>query len=268
MIRKTEGNVITISFDSIHEVVQFLKNTKRTSFYQRNHTSDEISGWCTNFTGTKSFDEAMELLLHGWNQGAETLNKKLTTVNKQDAPIQVSRTIYDVAGYQACVPRYLQGIPTNMINHRIVTQKQKVVDVVRDTGYAGSIKAETMLNKGLEALNVVNALEKQGTRCNLYVSVICKKSEFSKKLVNIQIRIKSSAQRLNVKQIAFPLAHPAFSRRIVFGLIERLHETKDNGSGYGVTVNLEEAKQCFHNTYFLYRKSLIDYSELDELYIK
>lgn len=268
MIRKTEGNVTTISFESIHEVVQFLKNTKRTPFYQTAHSSDKISGWETKFTGTRTFDEAMELLLHGWNQGAETLNTRLTTANKQDAPIQVSRTIYDVAGYQACVPRYLQGIPTNMINRRIVTQKQKVVDVVRDIGYAGSIKAETMLNKGLEALNVVNTLEKQGTRCNLYVSAICKNDMFSKKLVNIQIRIKSSTQRLNVKQIAFPLAHPAFFRRIVFGLIERLYETKDNGAGYGNTVDLEEAKQCFHNTYFLYRKSLIDYSELDKLYIK
>lgn len=268
MIRKIEGNLITVSFESIHEVVQFLKNTERTSFYQINHSSDEISDWYTDFAGTQTFDEAMELLLHGWNQGAETLNTRLTTVNKQDAPIQVSRTIYDVAGYQACVPRYLQGIPTNMINRRIVTQKQKVVDVVRDIGYSESTKAETMLSKGLEALNVANALEKQGTRCNLYVSAICKKSVFSEKLINIQIRIKSSTQRLNVKQIAFPLAHPAFFRRIVFGLIERLYETKYNGSGYGATVCLEEAKQCFHNTYFLYRKSLIDYSELNELYIK
>lgn len=268
MIRKTEGNLITVSFESIHEAVDFLKNTERTNFYQNYHLSDARSEERTKFSGTKSFEEAMELLLHGWNQGAETLNTRLTTANKQDAPIQVSRTIYDVAGYQACVPRYLQGIPTNMINRRTVTQKQKVVDVVRDIGYAGSIKAETMLNKGLEALNVVNTLEKQGTRCNLYVSAICKNNMFSKKLVNIQIRIKSSTQRLNVKQIAFPLAHPAFFRRIVFGLIERLHETKDNGAGYGSTVDLEEAKQCFHNTYFLYRKSLIDYSELDKLYIK
>lgn len=268
MIKKTDGNVTTVLFDSIQEAVQFLKNTERTSFYQINHSSDEISGWYTDFTGTRTFDEAMELLLHGWNQGAETLDKRLTTINKQDAPIQVSRTIYDVAGYQACVPRYLQGIPTNMINRRIVTQKQKVVDVVRDIGYAGSIKAETMLNKGLEALNMVNTLEKQGTRCNLYVSTICKKCTFDKKLVNIQIRIKSSTQRLNVKQIAFPLAHPAFFRRIVFGLIERMYETKDNGAGYGNAVDLEEAKQCFHNTYFLYRKSLIDYSELNKLYIK
>lgn len=267
MIRKTEKNLITVSFESIHEAVEFLKNTRRTSFYQSYHPSDEKGADRAKFTGTESFDEAMELLLHGWNQGAETLNKRLTTANKNADSIQMARTVYDVAGYQACVPRYLQGIPTNMINRRVVMQKQKTVNVVRDIGYNAGVSSKTMLERGLETLNVVNALEKRGIRCNLYVSCVLREGS-GKAPVNIQVRVKSSSQRMNIKQIAFPLAHPSFFRRIVFGLIERLDETRKFGYGYGICTSYRETKQCFRGQYYLHRDIVINYDDLDKHYIK
>lgn len=130
MKRTTTNNDVNISFNSIAEVVNYIDTVERTPFYKSHHKSDDYN---YNFRGTHSMEEARELLLHGWDDGAKQLKDKL------DAKVNVNnigyrnKTFYDVTGFQCSVPRYLQGIPTNMINNKRVMQKQKVVNITKDT---------------------------------------------------------------------------------------------------------------------------------------
>lgn len=245
MRRKQNGKSTTIIFDSINEVVNYIKKTERTSFYQKYHCSDDSD---YIFRGTKSFKDAEDLLLHGWDEGAKKLNKSIKTVKMAEG--YRMKSVYDVAGFQCSVSRYLQGVPTNMINSKRIIQKNKVVNITKDFGYAGSVGADTMLQEGKKALDMVNKIESMGTRCNLYVSFV---SRTGYGFVDVRIKIKDSSQRLNVKQTAFPLAHPSMFRRITFALIERLEECKDFGQGYGKCTDWEDVKHLYKGEYYIPR---------------
>ena len=124
MVRKYYNNKkdVKIIFNSLSEVVKFNREAERTSYYRGYHASDEASSSRDRFTGTHSYEEAEDLLLHGWDEMAKELTEKLGNV-KANSNKYKNKTICNVSGYQACVPRYLQGIPTNMIsNKRIVTK--------------------------------------------------------------------------------------------------------------------------------------------------
>jgi hypothetical protein len=71
--------------------------------------------------------------------------------------------------------------------------------------------------------------------------------------VDIRIKVKDSSQRMNLKQLAFPLAHPSMFRRIVFALIERLEDCKNFGEGYGWCTNWEEVKHLYKGEYYVPR---------------
>lgn len=249
MKRTETNNNINISFNSIADVVNYIDTTERTLFYQRYHASDSNN---YGFTGTHSMEEAMELLFHGWEDGAKQLKNKL------DAKVNVNnngyrnKAFYDIAGFQCSVPRYLQGIPTNMINNKRVVQKQKVVNITKDFGYSGATSTQTMMRESVKFLQAVDKLEKQGVRCNVFVSVVTRSGK-SKGYIDIRVKVKDSSQRMNLKQLAFPLAHPSMFRRIVFALIERLEDCKLFGHGYGQCTNWEDVKHLYKGEYYVPR---------------
>lgn len=245
---ETNGNV-NISFNSIADVVNYIDTTERTLFYQRYHKSDDTNYY---FRGTRTMEEARELLFHGWDDGAKQLKNKL------DAKINVNnngyrnKTFYDIAGFQCSVPRYLQGIPTNMVNNKRVVQKQKVVNITKDFGYSASVSKETMMRESVKFLQAVDKLEKQGMRCNVFVSVVTTSRE-TKGYIDIRVKVKDSSQRMNIKQLAFPLAHPSMFRRITFALIERLEDCKYFGMGYGRCTEWESVKHLYKGEYYVPR---------------
>lgn len=245
-----QDNYTSIIFDSINEVVKYNRGTERTPRYKKYHVSDGMGKGYEEFTSTSSYEEAEDLLLHGWEVGTLDLIKSLKSPSGA-LKRQICNT-YSVAGYQPCVPRYLQGLPDSMIDHKVVTIKSKIVNIVKDIGYAGYVKAETMENESLKVLKLVQSLESKGYRVNLYISFVSDVPYTSKKL-NMQIKIKDSGQKLNIKQVAFPLVHPSMFRRIVFGLIERLEETKNFGNGYGKCTEYAEVKHLFKGNIYIPR---------------
>ena len=89
--------------------------------------------------------------------------------------------------------------------------------------------AETIRTESVKVLQLVNRLEKQGYRVNLNVIFGSEK----RNTVVTKVRIKSSSQKLNIKQTAFPLVHPSMLRRIIFAVWERSEECSYGGFEYG-----------------------------------
>ena len=251
MVRKTHGNKDKmVIFDSIIEVVQFNRNTERTEYYQKYHASDSMSSNTYRFTKTNSYEEAEDLLLHGWDSMAEKLTNKLGKVTCKNNGYK-NKTVYGVQGYQACVPRYLQGVPDNMVSNKRIVTKQKVINIVKDFGYSGSTFTDVIEKESIKVLKAVNELELKGYRVNLSIVFV---SEYKyRKYIGIVVKIKDAGQKMNVKQLAFPLVHPSMFRRIMFGLIERLEETKGFGKGYGTCTTYEETKHLFQGNYYIPR---------------
>ena len=234
-----------ITFNSISEVLNFINRHEVTSNYR-----EQVSVEGTySFTKTHSFDEAMSLLKHGWESGAQKLNTQLKTVKTGDG--YKTKQFYGVAGYQCSVPRYLQGIPTNMVNSKRVVTKNKVVNITKDICYNAGWNADKMIEQGVKFVELVNKIESTGTRCNVYVMLGVKKYDNK---VCFKIKIKDSSQRMNIKQLAFPLAHPSMLRRILFALMERHETTKDMQITYGTPIEFEELKEGFHKEYFVPRE--------------
>ena len=261
MIRKeVDGNKIVI-FNSISEVVKFNRETERTQFYQSYHVSDEVGRY--SFTKTNSYEEAEDLLLHGWDEMAEKLTKKVSNVKCQNG--YKNKMIYNVQGYQACVPRYLQGMPDSMISSKRVVVKQKVLNIVKDFGYSGATSTETIERESIKVLKAVNDLESKGYRVNLSIVFVSRNNGYT----GIQVKIKNASQRMNIKQMAFPLVHPSMFRRIVFGLIERLPETECFGYGYGRCTEYNQTKHLFKGQYFIPRiVSEEEITDIEKYYIK
>lgn len=222
---KTNEGIYVTEFQNITELVHFIEtkeiypNFTRPSSIYRNYS----------FTGTESFEEAKDLLLHGWEHGTIEIKRRVEARNT--GVMLKQKTVYDVAGYQCSVPRYLQGIPTNMINKKSIPQKNKVITINKCCSYSALVDRKTIIEESVKVLQLVNRMEKQGYRVNLNVLF----GNVKRNISVIKVRIKSSSQKLNIKQTAFPLVHPSMLRRIIFAVWERSEECSYKGfeNGYG-----------------------------------
>lgn len=183
--------------------------------------------------GTDTYEEAEELLLYGWKPAIQKLK---SSFNIPRATTSRNVPSYSVVGHTASVPRYLQGIPTNMVTSRPQTQLNKVITLNKDVTFPGSARPEQMMEYGLRTLTLLNDLEAKGYRVRL--NIICGSSngKFEESDVNIihKITVKHPDQRLNLNRISFPVAHPSFFRRIFFKALERSPEaTSTFRYGYG-----------------------------------
>ena len=224
---RTEEGIYVTDFQNITELVHFIEtNEVYPNFKNKAFGPDSISG-DKRFTETENFEEAKDLLLHGWEHGTKEIKGRVEA--KETGVNMKQKTVYDVAGYQCSVPRYLQGIPTNMINKKSVAQKNKVITINKNCSYRAMDSAETIRTESVKVLQLVNRLEKQGYRVNLNVIFGSEKQN----TVVTKVRIKSSSQKLNIKQTAFPLVHPSMLRRIIFAVWERSEECSYSGFEYG-----------------------------------
>lgn len=243
-------NYTKVSFNSINDLMNFIKNTPYTSEGKTWNSSVDTSEMTARFTKTNSFEEATDLLYHGWEFGAKLLTTKLNARNC--SPVAKNKTVYDVAGFQCSVPRYLQGIPTNMIQNKRVTVKTKVANVVKSFAYASTVSAERVEEESVKFLEMVQNMEQSGTRCNVFVTIPFYITSYENSIVCIDVKIKDSTQRMNIKQMAFPLMHPSMLRRIIFNVIEKLEETKEVGIGHGYVIGDQKVvKQTMNNVYYV-----------------
>ena len=228
-----------VIFPSINNIVNFNRNTPQTKKMASINQAQAEGFRQTEFTGTTSYKEAERLLLHGWEDVSCELTKCLNATNTGFKT--VSKNFYSPVGYQPCVPRYLKGLPDSMIQRKQVQQKQKVLNIIKSVCYPSYVRTETIKEESLKVLKLIQSLEAKGYRCNLYivdgiVDGIDKSRNVSEQTL-IYLKIKESKQRLNVKQVAFPLVHPSMLRRIFFGVIERLESTKNVEGGYGIVLD-------------------------------
>lgn len=242
---------MNVCFDSLHAVLDFINESERTEGYKYYHVSDEVSSSRDSFTKTHTFDEAGVLLTQGWEYMAHKLNDELKGL--QSVKKAYTKNVYSPVGYQACVPRYLQGLPDSMIYKKQIPRKQPVLDVVKDIGYAGIISQETIIKESAKVLDLINTIEQKGTKTNLYISFVSWSGYKDCKYVNIQVKVKQSTQRMNIKQLAFPLVHPSMFRRIIFAVIERAEECKNFGIGYGHCTDYVKTKEFFKGKIYIPR---------------
>lgn len=263
MIRNVELNNYMYSFDSLSDFYKYICETSLNDVFRfRKLISSECNSDALRFTKTRSFEQASELLKNGWKEMAATIEQKLDAEKNQIELAVKNKMFYDVQGFQCSVPRYLQGIPTNMISVKKMPCKKKVITICKSVNYSASVDADTIIKESVKTLQIVRKLEAQGYAVNVDIAIGAKGNVklFAK------IRIKNSSERLNVSKMAFPLVHPSMLRRLMFRFIEVCPDTtKDFAYGYGSPIKFDEMKRVIKNEYIIPSQILTDMNKLKDI---
>ena len=248
-------------FSSLNDFETYITNTPLNDTFRWAKLAS-ISG-SEDFTGTHSYEQAVEMFKNGWQSKAEELTKKLKVIQNQVIDAQVQKVLFDVVGFQASVPRYLQGIPTNMVNKKLVPIKQKIVTINKDISYNCGITTEQIVEASIQTLQLVKRIEAQGIRVNLNL-IWGVKASGSNEIV--KIRLKSANERVNISKLAFPLVHPSMLRRLCFRYLE-VAPTITHGYlyGYGSPLDGSQLKTYCKDEYVLPRLFNGDLSKLGDL---
>ena len=233
--------VIFNKFNSVEEFAKWLQVTPQTA------KGKELNESVTNsfrFTGTKSLDEAQNLLKYGDKENADRIAATIRKIKAQGKGNETRNKLYNSpCGFMPIVPKVLAGDPQNML--AIKKQRYnstKVLNVVYNVTVSGNKKKEQLFETAAKVANVIASLEKNGYRVNLYVCFSVRSTcDESSKAISI-IKIKDSGKYLDTLRIAYPLVNPSFLRRHLFAYLERV-ENYLLWEGYGIPLNDDVAQK-------------------------
>lgn len=238
-----------VEFDSLGEFYNYITETKINDVFDGRTLSSIDGSW--EFTKTESFEEAIDLFKAGWSDMATKLTQRMKVIENNAQPTMRPKNVNSVCGYQAIVPLFLQGVPTNMASKRMVPIKQKVITINKSIDYSARTSSDKIIEESIKALQIVKKLEAQGYRCNLNI-VLGSTAGVPEKQFLIKVRIKSANEKLNISKLAFPLVHPSMLRRLFFRFIEVYPEvTSSFYWGYGRPAKSEELREFFKNEYLI-----------------
>ena len=239
MLEINKDKIYINVFNNISELSKYVTTMKRKE--GRSNCSEERN---YSFTGTHNFKEAVNLLKYG----DEELFKKINNSNKKidvnkllGNIIKKNKEKQDIVGYQANVPKYLLGIPTNMINQEPKKISQKILNIFLNIRVDGGTTSEQIIRIGTQYLIIIDLLEKAGYRCNLYSG--CANEGDCNNYCYLLTRIKTDREPLNIKKIAFTIANPSMQRRIKFKWQEVNDCNYDFTFGYGHNDDKKHTKE-------------------------
>ena len=252
---------VTREFTSVNEFESYITNSPLNEVFRWEELSS-VKG-TQSFTQTKSYEEATDLFKNGWDSMAQNITHQLNVKKNQTLDTHVQKVMFDVVGFQASVPRYLQGIPTNMVNKKLVPIKQKVITLNKDISYNAMASTQDIIDASIQTLQLIKKIEAQGIRVNLNLIF---GSEAGKNTEVVKIRLKSANERLNISKLAFPLVHPSMLRRLIFRYIEVAPTvTKGFRWGYGHPLDGSQLKAYCKDEYVLPRLFDGDITQINDL---
>lgn len=218
------------AFESAFE----LTRTNRSRPFLRGEDSIRSIHGGASWAGCSSYDEAEQLLVGGWADHLNMVNKSLGKDFCKEEPKRITFE-NNVEGYVPIVPLALLGLPNSMVDVRRKRMKYRIIDIYYDLGVHADVNPERMLKTGKKVLGIIVALEKQGYRVRLS-SMDCFTDHEATDGDCLVLRIKNENQPIDLKRVMFPMFHPAMLRAIGFAWYERVPFGKEK-SGYGQTFN-------------------------------
>ena len=226
MINVFQGNVNVSYYETIDELTNHLEATPSLR-----HNAAEEGDY--DFTGTKSFKEAIDLCKYGDEELRKYIYEQNLKFDNVDTCNKVKRsTVNDVVGFMPNVPNYIMGVPTNMIRDNRTMINSKVLNVYINVSAAWYVNKDDIKRIAAKYVCAINKLEEEGYRCNIYAGSAGERMSKKNLLV---VKIKSDKEPMNLAKMAFPLCHPSMLRRLKFKWMEII--PLDFGSGYGTTVS-------------------------------
>ena len=216
------------------DLSEFLDVPERRCPYQSSEDGSQ------SFTGSASYAEAETILREGWPAGAERARALSASLSAETA--EADRTerpapVWDVAGDDADVERFLLGEPESMIawQPETVPASGRVVRVVLEGAVNCDVKESDLAVAGVLTAAAVDALEARGVRAEVWVAYPTK---IPAGVVEVRHRLKAAEEPLDLPRVVAGM-HPSAFRRVAF----RWYENQpDLPGGYGVDVETIRAE--------------------------
>lgn len=256
-----EKDLFITEYPSIGDFITDINSRPNNKFF-KDRNSSQRKETTDNWYATPDYQRAMYMVNHGWDEAASKMAQKVKLTMASSSPVRTSRPQFGVVGSQASVPRYLQGIPTNMISRNMTYSKQKVVTITRGISYNWTWSTERMMAEGIKALQLIQSLETAGKRVRLNVmwAISCRNHH-----TVCKVCVKKPDERLNLSKMAFALAHPSMLRRFFFKWLETDTFTKyDMGDGYGSPARRDIKERSMSENEYYIPEEIEDLNELIE----
>ena len=223
-----EGNNYINVFNDISEFLRYI-NTRPIKSGRASESQEKGNRY---FYGTESYEEAVGLAKNGDDELFDMVMSEIKNIkiNKSLGNVR-NRLRYknDVYGFIPNVPNMMVGSPLTMINAKRNGLSNKIVNIFLNIRVASEVEIEDIIRIGTKYLNIIDLLEKNGYRCNLYSGCAnCSNGKHSL----LMVRIKTDREPLNIKKICFTIANPSMQRRLKFKWME-VNDGPDFTSGYG-----------------------------------
>lgn len=247
------GTDVLIQFDSVYDVAEFIDNTPRTEGASRSGEAYSASAEWDLDTG---YDEAMVMVRKGWDgPRAETMAiaEQITADAYKATAEYQPKLVHDFTGCAVDMGRYVSGEPECMTAFPLSPEagKTRVVTVVVGMGGAWFIDAARMAKRGAALAALCDVLTATGRSVEIYGEWIAASPGDNSKFVSTLVKVKAADQPMDLDNLMYALAHPAFYRRAVFSVWER-QSKRDvefigagcGGHGYGMNTTAARYVRC------------------------
>ena len=249
------------NFDDLTKLIDYINNTECNEKWHGEYFSIGTDARRIDFTGTKTFEEAIDLCLHGERaEYSKFINIKKNLENL--FPYSTKKRIIEegVYGFRPNITKYLTNSPNSM--YKLVRKEEsKFIDIyfnVANSGIANS--KEAIFNRGIFTILLIELLEKNNyrVRLNFFECSVIKNNNQIKEVFYCNVTLKTPAQRLNSYLTMFPMCHPSYTRRIMFALKERTNFKYINTwRKYGQLIKKDDLQEKFSNILKIKENSIV-----------
>ena len=230
--KRVKMKVMCESYRSASEVVADCEKRNITD----SNFEDVKSQTNWKWRGVKSYEDAMDLMKHGYQPTVDKLKEQLK-ISRQGTGKRISFE-NNIVGANPIVPLAMMGVPNCMIDMKMKPIKCKVIDVYYDMTMSCMVGPEEIIANGQKLLGVILELERSGYRFNLYgVQTYSDDGDVDM----LAVKVKSASQPIDLKRMSFPLTHVGFFRVIGFDWYSKTPRGKYRGGyGRGLGYRLDE----------------------------
>lgn len=224
-----------IYFENFNNIYKFMDVIEKRPNNKKFGKSSQKNG---DWSGTKTYSEAVEQFSNGLPETAERLKESLGQF-KAKANIQTPRRILNnhYYGYSPNVPAAIIGLPKSMRRIEKHPQKIKTIGILWDCCQNCDYEADTLREAGETVLKLVFALELKGYRVSLDGIPFNGDADENRK-VCVLINLKKYGQPMDILKLSFPVTSPAMFRRFGFKWAEGIPDFSGGKVyGYGHTMD-------------------------------
>ena len=230
-------------FESISELTDYLKAHEFTEQFLINTESimEADSPRYMKFFGTKTFEEADEMLKFGDTKLAKMLQAELLDVQQAETETEMTQSLeLDVCGFFPDVAAYLSGDPCNMVSLvDTFADKEKVLNLIWQNDASSKIGAKSIQTCAARVINVILGLEKIGYKVNLYYGYAAHVDYYAH-ATGALVKIKNSDEYIDTLRMAYPLVSASMKRRHMFNYMEKtpgVHKSFTHSHGHPAKIS-------------------------------